>query len=82
MPREVPAGHGRVRVLPDRKKRDEDEDSLEETTLEEFLDKHATLQEEMEPVKKELDEILDEIDKVLEENAEEFVNDYVQKGGE
>lgn len=27
-------------------------------------------------------DILDEIDKVLEENAVEFVNNYVQKGGE
>ena len=30
----------------------------------------------------ELDELLDEIDSVLEENAEEFVRNYVQKGGE
>ena len=30
----------------------------------------------------ELDELLDEIDSVLEENAEEFVKNYVQKGGE
>lgn len=29
-----------------------------------------------------LDELLDEIDDVLEENAEEFVRNYVQKGGE
>ena len=29
-----------------------------------------------------LDELLDEIDEVLEENAEEFVKNYVQKGGE
>jgi prokaryotic ubiquitin-like protein Pup len=29
-----------------------------------------------------LDELLEEIDGVLEENAEEFVKDYVQKGGE
>lgn len=29
-----------------------------------------------------LDSILDEIDAVLEHNAEEFVNSYVQKGGE
>ena len=27
-------------------------------------------------------DILDEIDTVLEENAEEFVKNYVQKGGE
>jgi prokaryotic ubiquitin-like protein Pup len=29
-----------------------------------------------------LDDLLDEIDEVLEENAEEFVRNYVQKGGE
>lgn len=35
-----------------------------------------------EKLKTELDELLDEIDSVLEENAEEFVNAYVQKGGQ
>lgn len=29
-----------------------------------------------------IDALLDEIDDVLEENAEEFVKQYVQKGGE
>lgn len=29
-----------------------------------------------------VDSILDEIDGVLEENAEEFVRQYVQKGGQ
>lgn len=29
-----------------------------------------------------LDSLLDEIDGVLEENAEEFVRNYVQKGGQ
>jgi prokaryotic ubiquitin-like protein Pup len=29
-----------------------------------------------------IDALLDEIDAVLEENAEEFVKNYVQKGGE
>jgi prokaryotic ubiquitin-like protein Pup len=29
-----------------------------------------------------IDDLLDEIDEVLEENAEEFVKNYVQKGGE
>jgi ubiquitin-like protein Pup len=35
-----------------------------------------------EEIKAELDDILDEIDDVLEENAEEFVDNYVQYGGE
>jgi len=35
-----------------------------------------------EELKAELDDLLDEIDDVLETNAEEFVKNYVQKGGE
>ena len=35
-----------------------------------------------ERLKADLDELLDEIDEVLEDNAEEFVRNYVQKGGE
>ncbi len=35
-----------------------------------------------EKIKSELDDLLDEIDEVLETNAEEFVESYVQKGGE
>lgn len=35
-----------------------------------------------EDVAEKIDELLDEIDTVLEENAEEFVKNYVQKGGE
>jgi ubiquitin-like protein Pup len=33
-------------------------------------------------LKADLDDLLDEIDVVLEANAEEFVRNYVQKGGE
>jgi ubiquitin-like protein Pup len=35
-----------------------------------------------EDLKHDLDDLLDEIDSMLEENAEEFVQGYVQKGGE
>ena len=35
-----------------------------------------------EKLKAELDDLLDEIDEVLGDNAEEFVRNYVQKGGE
>jgi ubiquitin-like protein Pup len=35
-----------------------------------------------EELKEELDDLLDEIDSVLEENAEDFVRNYVQKGGQ
>ena len=38
--------------------------------------------ERAEKLKGDLDDLLDEIDEVLEDNAEEFVRNYVQKGGE
>jgi ubiquitin-like protein Pup len=38
--------------------------------------------ESAEKLKAEMDAMLDEIDSVLEENAQEFVNSYIQKGGE
>lgn len=33
-------------------------------------------------LKADVDSLMDEIDEVLEENAEEFVKNYVQRGGE
>jgi ubiquitin-like protein Pup len=33
-------------------------------------------------LKDDMDSLIDEIDGVLEQNAEEFVKNYVQKGGE
>lgn len=33
-------------------------------------------------IKDDLDKLMDEIDSVLEENAEEFVKNFVQRGGE
>ena len=33
-------------------------------------------------LKEDMDSLLDEIDEVLEENAEEFVKNYVQRGGQ
>jgi ubiquitin-like protein Pup len=35
-----------------------------------------------EELKEDMDNLVDEIDAVLEENAEEFVKNYVQRGGE
>lgn len=40
------------------------------------------MKERGETLKEDLDRIIDEIDEVLEENAEEFVKNYVQRGGE
>src|SRR3954462_2069367 len=42
----------------------------------------SDVQERHEKVSEDVDDILDEIDSVLEENAEDFVRQYVQKGGE
>lgn len=33
-------------------------------------------------IKKRLDEMADEVDKLLEENAEQFVENFVQRGGQ
>ena len=35
-----------------------------------------------EKLKEDMDALVDEIDEVLEENAEEFVKNYVQRGGQ
>ena len=35
-----------------------------------------------EKLKEDMDSVIEEIDEVLEENAEEFVKNYVQRGGE
>lgn len=47
------------------------EESSEESTLRKREDRDA-----------EVDELLAEIDEVLEENAQDFVEGFVQKGGE
>ena len=52
-----------------------------ERTREDSVDVTVTAKKG-EQLKGELDELLDEIDSVLEENAEEFVRNYVQKGGQ
>ena len=49
---------------------------------EEALEEAPQTSEAGERLKTELDDLLDESDEVLEENAEEFVRNYVQKGGE
>ena len=51
----------------------------EEPTTEEVTEAPTARGEE---VTEKIDDLLDEIDTVLEENAEEFVKNYVQKGGE
>ena len=52
-----------------------------EGTVEEEEESPASA-ERGERLKAEIDDLLDEIDEVLEDNAEEFVRNYVQKGGQ
>lgn len=52
------------------------------TEREEDVEEAPATSERGEELKAELDDLLDEIDEVLEENAEEFVKNYVQKGGQ
>jgi prokaryotic ubiquitin-like protein Pup len=51
----------------------------DEASVEEVQDAPTTRGDD---VAGKIDDLLDEIDSVLEENAEEFVKNYVQKGGE
>ena len=57
-----------------RKTETETETAVDETT--------PATSERGEKIKADLDDLLDEIDEVLEDNAEEFVRNYVQKGGQ
>jgi len=49
---------------------------------EEVVEDAPVASERGEKLKEDIDDLLDEIDSVLEDNAEEFVRNYVQKGGE
>ena len=49
---------------------------------EEVVEELPAQSESGEKLKEELDDLLDEIDSVLEDNAEEFVRNYIQKGGQ
>ena len=49
---------------------------------EEVVEGRRATSERGEKLKEDIDDLLDEIDSVLEDNAEEFVRNYVQKGGE
>ena len=53
-----------------------------ETDAELATEQAPATSERGEKIKAELDDLLDEIDEVLEDNAEEFVRNYVQKGGQ
>ena len=56
--------------------------TTKERPVETVKEPDAASSERGDRLKADLDELLDEIDEVLEDNAEEFVRNYVQKGGE
>lgn len=56
-------------------KRTEEAPEVEDTATSDVAERHEKISEDV-------DAILDEIDGVLEENAEEFVRQFVQKGGQ
>jgi ubiquitin-like protein Pup len=58
-------------------RRQDEADEVVETT-----ETSSDVQERHDKLSEDVDAILDEIDEVLEENAEEFVRQYVQKGGQ
>ena len=51
-------------------------------TREEQTQANPEVAEKGKKLKQDLDDVLDEIDSVLERNAEEFVKNYVQRGGQ
>jgi ubiquitin-like protein Pup len=53
----------------------EDADEVEAAVDAEVAERHKEMTEDV-------DSLLDEIDEVLESNSEEFVRQYVQKGGQ
>ncbi len=53
----------------------EENEEIEASVDSEVAERHKEMTED-------IDAILDEIDEVLEENSEEFVRQYVQKGGQ
>ncbi len=54
----------------------------EEDKKDEAVASNPEVIEKGKKLKEEIDSLMDNIDDVLEENAEEFVKNYVQKGGE
>jgi ubiquitin-like protein Pup len=57
-------------------------ESKKDTQTREEVKPNPKVVEAGKKLKEDIDKLVDEIDDVLEENAEEFVKNYVQKGGE
>jgi ubiquitin-like protein Pup len=48
----------------------------------EEIQPNPEITEKGEEIKEDLDRLLDEIDEILEEDSEEFVENYIQRGGQ
>jgi ubiquitin-like protein Pup len=66
--------------MPERKREQKPAPKERESEIEEVAAPAET--EKAEKLKGDIDDLLDEIDSVLEDNAEDFVRNYVQKGGQ
>ncbi len=53
-----------------------------DTPKEEGAEANPEVVKQGKKTQEEIDELMEEIDDVLEENAEEFVKNYIQKGGQ
>lgn len=53
-----------------------------EKVYEDEAQPNVELVEEAKEIKEDIDKILDEIDEILEEDSEDFVENYIQRGGE
>ena len=63
-------------------KQEREQDSRREPQAKEELKANPKIVEAGKKIKEGIDSLVDEIDDVLETNAEEFVKNYVQKGGQ
>ncbi|MFQ5991321.1 MAG: ubiquitin-like protein Pup [Nitrospiraceae bacterium] len=63
-------------------KQDKRSESKKDTQAKEEVKPNPKVVEAGKKLKEDIDKLIDDIDEALEENAEEFVKNYVQKGGE
>ncbi len=77
---------GGIKVSPDKHKEQEEKSTQgteqEGTQDTESVQPNKEVTEKGEEIKDDLDRLLDEIDEILEEEYEEFIESYVQRGGE
>jgi len=73
------SGSIRMAAAREQKKKSEGGGGDSSDTSDEGTQKMAKKGEEL---KEDMDSLMEEIDSVLEENAEEFVKNYVQRGGQ